>query len=106
MIKRATTTFIIVCVVMGLITSSCLAYVCHDSGITRVYNGSYWTEQTWLDIVAYCFNKYYVTFFFKRIGTLFGGNTTGLSAGDRKTCYSNISQGTGGSPDWTVQTRT
>lgn len=106
MIKRATTTFIIVCVVMGLITSSCLAYVCHDSGITRVYNGSYWTEQAWLDIEADWSHNYYVTVYVKRNGTHYGGKTTGLSAGDRKTCYSNISQGTGGSPDWTVQTRT
>ncbi len=60
MFKRIVVALTVVCVVIGAIASKCFAYYIYDSGVERVYNGSYWTEQAGVDFEADLYHDYYV----------------------------------------------
>lgn len=103
MIKRTIVAFTAVCFVICAIVTECFAYSVYDSGVKRVYNGSYWTEQAWVEFEADDYHDYYLTVYVKRNGVHYGNKRTTVLAGDGDKYYSNVSQGSGGTEGWTVQ---
>ena len=105
MIKRTIVAFTAVCFVICAIVTECFAYSVHDSGVKRVYNGSYWTEQAWVEFKADNYHDYYLTVYVKRNGVRYGNKRTMVLAGKGDKYYSYASQGSGGTAGWIVQVK-
>jgi hypothetical protein len=105
MIKRTIVAFTAVCFVICAIVTECFAYSVYDSGVKRVYNGSYWTEQAWVEFKADNYHDYYLTVYVKRNGVRYGNKRTTVLAGKGDKYYSYASQGSGGTAGRTVQVK-
>lgn len=105
MIKRTIVAFTAVCFVICAIVTACFAYSVYDSGVKRVYNGSYWTEQAWVEFKADNYHDYYLTVYVKRNGVRYGNKRTTVLAGKGDKYYSYASQGSGGTAGRTVQVK-
>ena len=105
MFKRMIVVLSVISVVIGVIATECFAYYINDSGVKRVYNGSYWTEQAWVESEADYYHDYYLKVYVKRNGVHYGNKRTTVFAGEGDKYYSYASQGTGGTAGWTVQVK-
>jgi len=104
MFKRIVVALTVVCVVIGAIASRCLAYNIYGCDVKRVYNGSYWTEQAWIDFEADLYHDYYVKVYVVRNGIHYGMKRNTVLAGEGDRYYSYASQGTGGTANYYIQT--
>ncbi len=104
MFKRIVVALTVVCVVIGAIATECFAYNIYDSGVKRVYNGSYWTEQAWVEFEADYYHDYYLNVYVKRNGVHYGNKRNTVLAGEGDRYYSYASQGTGGTANYYIQT--
>ena len=105
MFKRMIVVLSVISVVIGVIATECFAYYINDSGVKRVYNGSYWTEQAWVEFKADNYHDYYLTVYVKRNGVRYGNKRTTVLAGKGDKYCSYASQGSGGTAGWTVQVK-
>lgn len=106
MFKKAIVTISIACIIIGSISVLAFAYTTHEHGINRVYNGSYWGDQAWLNFEADSTYDYYVKMYVKKGTTRYGYNRTPVYKGNTHTCYSLFVAGSGGKEDWDIEIKT